>query len=86
MTDNLALAKIKELVREAGSQAEVAEGLGISRSYLNDILQERREISGEIAAKLGFERQIIYLPTIVGISNLPGPEGADRPTLVKVTK
>jgi len=43
------------------TQREVAKELGISYQYLNDILQGRRNISDNIAKRLGYTRiTIIY--------------------------
>lgn len=38
------------------TQREVAKELGISYQYLNDILQGRRNISDNIAKRLGYTR------------------------------
>jgi plasmid maintenance system antidote protein VapI len=52
----------KEIKRrvEATSQAEIAKALGISRPYLNDILNNRRGISAKMAAKLGYQEKKVY--------------------------
>jgi DNA-binding transcriptional regulator YdaS (Cro superfamily) len=52
-----ALAKA---VRKAGSQKDFAEKHGLSPSYINDVLRNRREISGRLAKALGYERRIMY--------------------------
>jgi len=43
------------------TQKDVAKDLGISPQYLSDILKGRREISTEIARRLGFERVVTYV-------------------------
>jgi len=43
------------------SQKVVAAELGISPQYLSDILKGRREISTEVARRLGFERVVTYV-------------------------
>lgn len=43
------------------NQKTVAEQLGISPQYLSDILRGRREITGEVASKLGFERVVTFV-------------------------
>jgi transcriptional regulator with XRE-family HTH domain len=64
MDENPVLKKIKSKIAEAGSQTKVAIELGISVSYLSDILNGKREISENVARKLGFKRQTKYIPTI----------------------
>ena len=62
--ENPVLEKIKSMVDKAGSQAKVAEALEVSPSYIHDILAGKREISANVARKLGFERRTDYIPTI----------------------
>jgi hypothetical protein len=47
---------------EQSSQKAVAKHIGISAQYLNDILQGRRDISEEVAAKLGYARVVTFEP------------------------
>jgi hypothetical protein len=53
---NPVLETLKEIVHDAGSQKKVAEDLGISAPYLHDILEGKRDVSDNIARKLGFLR------------------------------
>lgn len=48
-------------VRTTGSQKKVAESLGISPQYLNDVLAGRREISEALAERLGYRRIVLYM-------------------------
>lgn len=53
----------KRLVKRAkqlGSQKALAEELGISTAYLCDIFKHRREISHELAQKLGLRREMRF--------------------------
>lgn len=59
--ENPALEKIKEMVKAANSQHQVAQALNITDSYLHDILNEKRGISAAVAEKLGFSRETIYV-------------------------
>ena len=43
------------------SQKELADELGISPQYLSDVLKGRREISAQLASKLGYERVITFV-------------------------
>lgn len=40
---------------EAASQKSVAAQLGVSRSFLNDVLMGRRELTDRVAEALGYE-------------------------------
>ena len=40
-----------------GAQKELAARLGISPQYLNDILSDKRRLTPEIAAAIGFRKQ-----------------------------
>lgn len=64
----------KRLVKRAqqlGSQKALAAELGISTSYLSDIFKHRKEISHELARKLGLRREMRfwYDPTFVELAN-----------------
>jgi len=85
MASNPVITKIQTLVEETGNQKDVAQAMGVSQSYLSDILKGKRDISANVAALLGFEhvdgfRQV----KSVRISRMPGPDGASRPILVDV--
>jgi DNA-binding transcriptional regulator YdaS (Cro superfamily) len=54
---------IQEMVNVAGSQRAVALELGISEVYLSDILNGRRDVSDNVARKLGYKKEIVYAPT-----------------------
>ena len=56
---NDAVKKLTQMVEDAGSQKAVAEQLGITPAYLNDILRERTHVSENIANKLGFRWMLI---------------------------
>lgn len=46
------------------SQKEVAEELGVSAQYLNDVLLERRKPGKSILVPLGLEQVALYLPEV----------------------
>lgn len=66
---NKVLEKLNAMVKEKGSQKEVAKILEISEAYLSDILSGRASISARIADKLGFEWQLVEIPIIGTISS-----------------
>lgn len=43
------------------SQKKLAARLGISPQYLCDVLKGRREISAELASRLGYERVVTFV-------------------------
>lgn len=82
------MLKLKQMRAELGTKRAVAEALGVHESYIHDLLAGKRDISERMALKLGFEKIVTFEPLPAGmtVEELPGPEGADRPLLVKVTK
>ena len=54
------LGVIADLVQEWGSQNSVAARLGVTPSYLSDIRSGRREVSAEVARKLGYRREVFF--------------------------
>lgn len=53
---------LRRLVRELGSQKAVAKKLGFTPSFINDVLQGRREMTEALASKLGYKRVVSYVP------------------------
>ncbi len=54
---------IRERLRQAADlvgQKQVAADMGVSASYLNDVLQGRREPADAICNGMGFERIVRY--------------------------
>lgn len=49
-------------VSECSSQRALSFELGITQSYLSDIINGRRSISSEVANRLGYDRVAIYVP------------------------
>jgi DNA-binding transcriptional regulator YdaS (Cro superfamily) len=54
------VTELRQQVKAKGSQKAVADGLAISPSLLNDILKGKRNVSESLAARLGYERVIVY--------------------------
>lgn len=54
-----AQARLRALVKTAGSQKEAAEQLGFSQAYVNDLLKGRRVFSEPILEALGLRRTVI---------------------------
>lgn len=50
---------LSERVKQAGSQKQVADDLGISQAYMSDLLLGRRTFSAGILAKLGLQTIIV---------------------------
>ena len=54
------LLLLRKGVKKAGSQTAYAQSLGISPSYLNDLLKERRAFSDRLLKKLGVVKETRY--------------------------
>jgi plasmid maintenance system antidote protein VapI len=55
------LSIIKEMVGKWGTQKELADHLGISNAYLNDIIHGKQAVSNKVAQKLGYKRVIKFV-------------------------
>lgn len=53
---------LRRLIRELGSQKAAADALGFTPSFINDVLQGRREMTAALARRLGFKQRLIYEP------------------------
>ncbi len=51
---------VRSAIKTAGSQASYAKSIGFSAQYVNDVLQERRDLSESFLAALGLERVTTY--------------------------
>jgi plasmid maintenance system antidote protein VapI len=54
---------IRRHVQRVGTQKQVAAALGVSPSFLNDILKERREITSRLAEQFGYRRTVVFEKT-----------------------
>jgi transcriptional regulator with XRE-family HTH domain len=59
MKNNIAIAEIKLSVSRCGTQEKAAQELGISQTYLSDLLHGRRNPSDAILRKLGLRRIVV---------------------------
>lgn len=50
---------LAKLVAEHGTQSKAADALGISAVYFSDLMNDRRDFSEVMLAKLGLERVIV---------------------------
>lgn len=50
---------LRSFVAQYQTQKDAALALGIARSYLNDVLSERRGFSDHLLDKLGLKRQVV---------------------------
>lgn len=54
-----AVARLRAVITEAGSQRNAAAKLNIAESYLSDLLRGRRSFSDAMLEKLGLRRTVI---------------------------
>lgn len=59
-SENEVIALLRDYVREHGSQRAFAALVGISTSYLNDVLHKKRRVNDALLKQLGFERVEYY--------------------------
>lgn len=53
--------KLRQLAAQYGSQKQLATRLGVSESYLSDVLTGRRMVSATLAEKIGYRYVVGYL-------------------------
>ncbi len=61
MTADKYRAELRKMVSACGTQAALAKKIGVSRSFLNDVLLGKREPSGKVLSWLGFVRVVRYI-------------------------
>lgn len=54
--------KLAEACTTAGGQAKWAEATGLSRTYVNDVLNSKRAPGHAIARALGYRKKTIWVP------------------------
>lgn len=52
--------ELQVFIRRHGNQLKAAKRLGISPQYISDILSHRRQVSAQLADKLGFVRITLF--------------------------
>lgn len=52
---------MRRMVKEAGTQKDAAAILRISPAYFNDAIRGKREISAELAERMGFEKVVVFV-------------------------
>lgn len=77
MNQKQMVAEIKRLIRLVGSQKQAARELGISPQYLNDIIGYRREVSDNVAFRMGYERRVRFV-RLPKRSATPSPTSEER--------
>lgn len=56
------LVHIQARICECKTQKDAAKELKISPQYLHDVLMRRREVSANLAAELGYDRIVRFVP------------------------
>ena len=56
------MARLRQRAARAGSQAALAQQLGITPTYLSEVLGGRREPGPKFLRALGLRRVTVYLP------------------------
>lgn len=55
-----AIERIREIVKEEGSQYAAAKRLDVSPQHLGEILRGTRSISDSVAKKIGYKRVVMF--------------------------
>lgn len=58
------IAHLAAEIKRFGTQKAFALEIGVSESYICDILNYRREPGEKVLQPLGFERKVTYLPIV----------------------
>jgi plasmid maintenance system antidote protein VapI len=53
--------RLTDMVAEHGSQKVVANIMGVSKGYLNDVLMGRRPVSEHMAERLGWRKFVVFV-------------------------
>ena len=64
MTQGQLLKRLRELIAERGDQRKTASFLGISETYLSDVLAGRRSPGKKVLTKLGLEPSTVYVERV----------------------
>ena len=60
MNKDALLTRLSRMIEHAGGQRALARSLGVSPSYLHDVIRGRREPAGKLLAALGLKRTVRY--------------------------
>lgn len=60
ITRNELIYELKRYIRDSGKLSIAADRLGISVSYLSDIMNNRKDISDNVAESLGFKKCVMF--------------------------
>ena len=60
MTEEQVYRHLLEAIKRAGGQRPFAQQIGVTPSYINDIVNKRRLLSDRILATIGIERIVTF--------------------------
>lgn len=61
LTHDEMVNKLRQVVKEQGSQYKAAQKLDISPQLLGDILAGNRKVSDKLARRLGLRREMVFV-------------------------
>lgn len=61
ITQDQVLARLRAIVKTRRTQASLAEEIGISRSFLNEVIKGSRPPTGKILDYLGLRAETVYI-------------------------
>jgi transcriptional regulator with XRE-family HTH domain len=60
-TQDQVVARLRAIVKTRGTQSRLADEIGVSRSFLNEVVKGTRPPTGKILDFLGIQSQTIYI-------------------------
>ena len=76
------LALLRARIASEGSQAKLAQKLGVSAAYLSDVMQLRRDPGPSILEPLGFVVRTVYVRAVRPEARLPETSPEVHDTLI----
>lgn len=63
MTEDEVYQRLRDAIDRAGGQRSFARQIGVTPSYINDVVNKRRLMSDRILAAIGIKRVVTYTYT-----------------------
>lgn len=61
ITQDQVVTRLRAIVKTRGTQSRLADEIGVSRSFLNEVVKGTRPPTGKILDFLGLQSQTIYI-------------------------
>lgn len=61
LTQDQVVSRLRAIVKTRGTQSSLANEIGVSRSFLNEVVKGTRPPTGKILDFLGLQSQTVYI-------------------------